>query len=49
MIDRELTNCAQKARRKPQIVAARRVSGRPGPLHTIGGLPHAGEPTHGQR
>jgi hypothetical protein len=34
MIDRELTDCAQRTRRKPQIAALDGPTGWPGPLET---------------
>jgi hypothetical protein len=43
MIDRRLPDSAQRARRKPKIAAARRLTGRPGPSEAFGGLPHAAD------
>ena len=40
-IDGKLPTCAQKARPKPQIAAARRLTGWSGPSEAIGGLPNA--------
>lgn len=36
MIDRRLSDCAQRGRRKPQIALARRLTGWPGPSEFLG-------------
>jgi hypothetical protein len=41
MIDQRLPDCAQRARRKPQIAHYALPNGpRPGPSEAFGGLPH---------